>query len=155
MHDVVQPFQDRGMTDGFPDYAGTEVRYITTKRFRERWVALNRRFKLNGLEGASLYMAMSMFLVAGCICDNQVTDYEAGFLLTACFLLNGLYFVFMIYRLWYGMHQYFDALAADQNFTFTDTDDRQKDQETFLLIKARVVLWTRRRVQAEDGADEA
>ena len=44
-------------------------------------------------------MALSFFLVAGCISDERAKEVEASLLLLACFALNAVYFAFMVYRL--------------------------------------------------------
>ena len=114
LQEMVKPYAaDSSPEDTFPSYAGNCFRFLFGNEYAERWVAFNQRTSLNGLEGASLFMSLSLFLVAASISNRNASKIETVMLLSACFVLNVLFFIYLIYRLWWAIHTYFDVLARE------------------------------------------
>ena len=142
LQDIFQPFKDE---DGptFPSYAGGEVRLILRGSWRRWWADFNMNVTMNGLEKASLFVSLSLFLVAGCITDKNASGTQASLLLALSFFSNALFFLFMVYRLWYGVHHYLDALIEERNIALVkagEVDDEWEDCETYMFLKVWVLL---------------
>ena len=154
LQDIFQPFKDE---DGptFPSYAGSEVRLVVPESWRCRWARFNAAVTMNGLEKASLFVSLSLFLVAGCITDKNANAVGASVLLSLCFVANALFFFFVLYRLWYGVHHYLDILADDKNISFAGTGeivDEWEDRETYMISKVWVLMKFKWKERAEAGS---
>ena len=138
-HEIVQPFDHEDSKTTFPPYAGWTLKRLGTVRLATRWVSFHQSITLNSMEGASLFMSLSLFLGATSINGNGVDDIQAYILLTACFILNSLFTLFMICRIWFGFHHYLDVMARDRCVVFQRGDDPQ-DNNTWLFVKAWVLF---------------
>ena len=144
LHEVVKPFDQEDSKTVFPNYAGSLMRVVGADALARRWVAFNQYVTLNGMEGASLFMSLSLFLAATCINDDKSKETEIDVLLTICFAVNSVFVLFMLHRLYYGVHHYLDVVAKERGITFREDVVPGDDSKTGLPKKLWVVLTTKR-----------
>ena len=149
-HQIVSPFRENYSEDTFPYYAGSVFELLNAHTLRDRWVSFNKKVTMNALETASLHMSLSVFFTAASIVDTRSQKDDASdILVTACFVLNVFYVLFMFYRLWYGLHLYLDAIAEARGVEFENGEDK-----TLLPSKAWVILATKIPSPEEAGAQQ-
>ena len=142
LHMIVQPYDEQDSRSTFPSYAGSSLRYFGAYNLSRQWVAFNRYLTLNSLEGASLFMSLSLFMTAMGINDRESVPNESNVLVVVCCVLKCIFLLFMIYRLWCGVHRSLDVTAREKRISFQGmTDDA--DCETWLLYKVWIVMTTR------------
>ena len=79
LHDLFQPFREEGMSVGVPNCAGGELWLITPESSRVNWVDFNRSLALHWLERSTLFMAMSLFLVASLHLRQEVRSQRSRY----------------------------------------------------------------------------
>ena len=139
LHQIILPFPHKDSSETFPSYAGSTLKFFCAHSLAARWVAFNKQVTYNGLEAASLHMSLSLFFTAASIADSRMHQGQGrGFLADACFCLNSFFVLFMLYRLWCGMHHYMDVIAKTRGIAFKD-GDANGEAETYLLVKVWIL----------------
>ena len=140
LHEVVKPFDQQDSKGIFPRYAGQTLRMLGARDAADQWSTFNQYVTLNGMEGASLFMSLSLFLLATCINDDNDKRTEVVTLLTICFAVNAVFVTFMLYRLWLGAHHYLDVVAREKNVAFRVGAAPGDGSQTSLFKKTWIVL---------------
>lgn len=91
-----------------PEYFGDFFKFIRLPSLGPKWVKLNDSVSLNGLESGSLFASLTVFFYAVVRNDSQSSQYGKTSLGAVTFLVNVLYLLFMLCRLYAGVHSIMD-----------------------------------------------
>eukprot|EP00210_Caulerpa_lentillifera_P004303 g4106.t1 len=103
-----RPFtQEEGVVN-VPDYFGQIFEYIKLPSLANKWVNFSNSVDLNGLESASLFFSLTVFLFAVILNDSHTSDYGKMILGAIILSMNSFYLLFMMYQLYAGIHLIMD-----------------------------------------------
>lgn len=91
-----------------PEYFGDFFKFIKLPSLGPKWIKLNDSISLNGLESGSLFASLTVFFYAVVRNDSQSSQYGKASLGAVTFLVNVLYLLFMLCRLYAGVHSIMD-----------------------------------------------
>lgn len=112
-HTVCWPFKEYTSCGNVPDYAGSTVNLFLGNRWRQRWISLNNQISLNHLEAMSLLVSTTTFY-SGVVFYDKNTSYAGEMTMTVFVVsLNVVFFVYMAYRVYYGVHVMVNAMVTN------------------------------------------
>eukprot|EP00210_Caulerpa_lentillifera_P004308 g4111.t1 len=104
----LSPYIQEDTATNVPDYFGQIFEYIKLPSLARKWVNFSNSADLNGLESASLLFSITVFLYAVVLNDPNTSEYGKVLFGGVTALINGLYLLFMVYKLYAGIHLIMD-----------------------------------------------
>ena len=152
---VFQPFKVPENHVHVPDYAGHFLEAMNMPKLAVSFIRWSSSLSLNALEFASLLCSFFVFYTAGILTDT--VDSEIVVQLTAGVAVgaNVLFMLYVLYRLYWGLHVLLDLRLEIENPTFVAT--HANDPGCFHLMRKlyrvfRVVI--KKHIQGRDRTTE-
>ena len=116
------PFKIFEGSNNVPDYSGWLFRVIQLPKLAMKWVQVNNRIDLNALESASLLSSSLVFFAAIIILEPSSTGAGRSVMVSFAFAVNVIYLLYILYRLYAGLHIIIDQFLASNNPAFLFND---------------------------------
>eukprot|EP00210_Caulerpa_lentillifera_P004309 g4112.t1 len=104
----LRPFTQEEGAVNVPEYFCQILEYIKLPSLANKWVNFSNSVDLNGLESASIFFSLTVFLFAVILNDSHTSEFGKEILAVLLLLMNGLYILFMVYMLYGGLHVIMD-----------------------------------------------
>ena len=133
------PFKAPETRQNVPDYPGGLLRSMHLPKLRSAWISFNNAVNLNLLEIMSLASSISVFYSA--IVSIDLTSSESGStaMFSFAFILNILFLLYILYRMYAGVHVLLDLKLELINPAFFGTYENGMGLFSF-LAKIRVLI---------------
>eukprot|EP00210_Caulerpa_lentillifera_P003083 g2945.t1 len=105
---IFRPFKVNEDAIAVPEYFGGFFDFINLPGLKQKWKDFNKAMNLNDLESASLFASITVFVSALVLNDSHSSRFGEIVVTTTTFLINVLYLIFMLYRLYTGLHRVLD-----------------------------------------------
>ena len=152
---MFSPFKETGDRRLVPEYTGDIFYLLHMPKLAKRWVDFNNAVNLNVMEAASLASSASVFYSAIVLQDDDCSPLGRIFVSVLSLVANVLFFVYIVFRLYAGLHVFLDLKLQANNSSFLATYDNSIGLLS-LLIKLRMLIQTLRGATVEsDETDEA
>ena len=118
---MFSPFKE---TDGqhlVPEYVGDLFYCMHMPKLAKRWVDFNNAVNLNILEAASLASSASVFFSAVVLQDDDCSHLGRVFVSVISLVANVLFFVYIVFRLYAGLHVFLDLKLQTKHSSFLTT----------------------------------
>eukprot|EP00210_Caulerpa_lentillifera_P003084 g2946.t1 len=103
-----KPFKDCQNAITVPEYFSEFLYSIPLPKLLSKWLEFSNSIDLNSLESASLFASITVFLSAAVLSDSHTSDVGKALITAITFSINILYLIFMLYRLYSGLHRAVD-----------------------------------------------
>ena len=130
---VCQPFKVPENHVHVPEYAGHFLKAMHMPNVAARFVRWNNSLSLNALEFASLLCSFFIFYTAVILTDNDVSEIVVQLISIAAVGANILFLLYVLYRLYWGLHILLDLRLEMDNPTFVAT--HENDPGCFYLMR--------------------
>ena len=158
---VFQPFKVPENHVHVPDYAGHFLKAMHLPKLAVSFIRWSNSLSLNALESASLLCSLFVFYTAVILTDIDVSDIAVQLTAIVAVSANILFLLYVLYRLYWGLHVLLDLRLELDNPAFVAT--HENDPGCFHLMRKlyrvfRVVIqrYIRERGKTTEGesADE-
>ena len=109
------PFKTFEDSNNVPDYTGWLFRMIHMPKLTTKWIQINNRIDLNALESASLISSCLVFFAAVIILEPSSSGAGRSVMVSFAFAVNVLYLIYILYRLYAGLHIIIDQILSSDN----------------------------------------
>ena len=133
------PFKTPETGQNVPDYAGGLLRSMHLPKLRSAWIAFNNAVDLNLLEIMSLASSISVFYSAIVSVDLTSSDPGSTAMFSFAFTLNILFLLYVLYRMYAGVHVLLDLKLELVSPAFFGTYENGMSLFSF-LTKIRVIV---------------
>lgn len=115
---ILKPFTEDEETIHAPEYFNVVFNFSRLPSLAPRWRQFSTSITLNGLESASLFASVTVFLFAVVLNDSHSSKIAEVLFGGVTFTTNILYLLFMFYRLYAGVHLVMDLKLELSNPEF-------------------------------------
>ena len=133
------PFKTPEIRQNVPDYAGGLLRSMHLPKLRSAWISFNNAVNLNLLEIMSLASSISVFYSAIVSVDLASSDPGSTAMFASAFTLNTLFLLYILYRMYAGVHVLLDLKLELINPGFLSVYENGMGLFSF-LVKVRVFV---------------
>ncbi len=132
------PFKTPETGQNVPDYAGGLLRSMYLPKLGKAWVTFNNAVNLNLLEIMSLASSISVFYSATVSVDLTSSEPGSTAMFSFAFALNTLFLVYLLYRMYAGVHVLLDLKLELKNPAFLSVNENGMGPFS-LLAKVRAL----------------
>ena len=118
LHSCFWPFRIPEQPQFVPVYAGRIFEGLRLPRMANAWVDFNNAVHLNILESGSLFSSIVVFFSAIILHDPNASVVGRAFMTAFTFAINLVFLLYMLYRLYAGLHVLLDLKLEIRNPTF-------------------------------------
>ena len=133
------PFKTPETRQNVPDYADGLLRSMYLPKLGKAWVAFNNAVNLNLLEIMSLASSISVFYSANVSVDLTSGESGSTAMFSFAFALNILFLLYVLYRMYAGVHVLFDLKLELNNPGFLSVYENGMGLFSF-FVKVRVLV---------------
>ena len=118
---MFSPFKETGGRRLVPEYTGDIFHRLHMPKLAKRWVDFNNAVNLNAMEAASLASSASVFYSAIVLQDDDCSHLGRVFVSVISLVANVLFFFYVVFRLYAGLHVFLDLKLQANNPSFLAT----------------------------------
>ena len=139
LHSVISPFKVCNQYKCTPEYAGSVWRSLCLPKLAPRWIAFSNSVHLNTLESVSLASTIIVFYCAIVLNDASSSPIGRGLMIAFAFAVNFVFVLYMLYRLYAGLHVLVDLKLEIDHAAFMAASNNSMSP-LHLLVKILVLI---------------